>query len=209
MKHKTTILTSLACLIPLLLGVILYNKLPESIATHFNSEGIADDYSSKNFTVFILPLIFLMVNLFVSFMINNDPKKANVSQKMKNLLLWLIPVLSNIVMSTTFGLAMGIKLDITTIVFSMVGILFTVLGIILPKLKRNYTIGIKLPWTLNDDYNWEKTHSLAGKIWIIGGIILFINGIFNMGASITVLVIILLILIPTIYSYLIFKNPNN
>ena len=208
MKHKTTLLTSLACLLPILLGVVLYNKLPDTIATHFNSEGVADGFSSKTFTVFGLPSIFLLTNLFVSFMINNDPKKTNVSQKMKNIFLWLVQAISIIVMSSTFAIAMGIKLSIETIVLSMLGGLFIVLGLLLPKLKRNYTIGIKLPWTLNDDYNWEKTHQLAGLVWSIGGIVLFINGLFNLASSITIIVVILLVLIPTIYSYLIFKKGN-
>ena len=87
------------------------------------------------------------------------------------------------------------------------GVLFLVLGFILPKCKQNYTIGLKLPWTLHDEENWDKTHKLAGKLWIYGGIIMAIAGLFNL-TFVFMTIIFLLIIIPTVYSYLLYRNKN-
>ena len=95
MKKKinlTMILTTLICLLPMLLGIVLYDKLPEQIPTHFNFEGVADDYSPKAFACFGLPLIMLGLNIIVQFALGTDPKKDNVASIMKKISVWIVPV---------------------------------------------------------------------------------------------------------------------
>ncbi|MDK6729488.1 SdpI family protein, partial [Aerococcus urinae] len=82
------------------------------------------------------------------------------------------------------------------------GVLFIAIGNYMPKTRRNYTVGIRLPWTLDNDDNWIKTHRLAGKIWVIGGLIIFFNSFVQIAVTfVLVFTLIIMIVVPMIYSY--------
>ena len=86
-----------------------------------------------------------------------------------------------------------------------VGIVFVVVGNYLPKCRQNYTVGIKLPWTLHDENNWNATHRFAGPVWMAGGVSLTILGIFGLELLFAAVLLIIAIL-PMIYSYLYYKK---
>ena len=89
----------------------------------------------------------------------------------------------------------------------MVGILFVVIGNYLPKTKQSYTMGIKLPWTLASEENWNRTHRLAGFLWVIGGILLILLTLLRLWNTWTfLLVIIPMSVVPMIYSYLLYRK---
>ena len=119
----------------------------------------------------------------------------------------IVPVCSLLCGICIYANALGYKISVESIMPVFVGILFFVLGFILPKCKQNYTIGIKLPWTLHDEENWNKTHKLAGKLWICGGIIMIVSGLFNL-TFIFVTIIFALVIIPTVYSYLLYRKQK-
>ena len=76
------------------------------------------------------------------------------------------------------------------------------IGNYMPKIRRNYTIGISLPWTLDNNDNWIRTHRLAGKMWVIGGVLLFVNAFIQIAVDLVVLLIFgIVIVVPMIYSY--------
>ena len=87
------------------------------------------------------------------------------------------------------------------------GILFLVIGNYLPKCKQNYTIGIKLPWTLNDEENWNKTHRFAGVVWTICSIVIIVGSFFNKGAFYTTFPsLFVMVFAPLIYSYIYYRK---
>lgn len=144
---KTIIITTLITLLPILLGLALWNKLPETIATHWGADGQANGWSSKAFAVFGLPCILAAIHLFTVCITLNDPKKKNIHKKPLTLVFWLVPVISIAANGMTYLLALGIDIDIVSILLALVGIMFIALGNYMPKLQQNYTVGIKLPWT--------------------------------------------------------------
>jgi uncharacterized membrane protein len=89
------------------------------------------------------------------------------------------------------------------------GLMFMVIGNLLPKCKRNRSIGIKVPWALADDENWNKTHRFAGKVWVLGGAVMMASAV--LGSFVLFFVISLLMcIVPTLYSYLFYrKNKKN
>ncbi len=209
------ILSSIVCLLPLLLSFALYNDLPEQIAIHWNSAGNPDNFVPKPLAALGLPFLFLIINLFSKVHLNNDPKRANTSQAMQIFAAWTPPVLSLVLVPITLFIAMGINISISLVVPVLVGLLFIVCGNYLPKNRQNYTIGIKLPWTLHDADNWNKTHRLAGYLYILGGILLIAGafifdntGTIN-GLSLAVFVVILLVIVPVIYSFLLYKKKGS
>lgn len=211
MKNKKMILlTSLLTLFPIVVGLILWNQLPDQIATHFNSEGIADGYSSKLFAVIGLPMLILVIHLFCIFMTSQDPKNKDISNKINSLILWICPLVSLFATLAVYPYALGYDLNSSFLTSVLLGVMFIVIGNYLPKCRQNYTIGIKLPWTLSDEDNWNKTHRLAGKLWFIGGLIILLNAFVHLaGMWIMLGMLLIMTLIPTVYSYLYYRKKDH
>lgn len=212
-KYKITIIiTTLITLLPILFGLIVWNRLPEQIVTHWGADGQADGYSGKAFAVFGIPCILAVLQLFVSFITLNDPKWRNIHKKPLALALWIIPVMSVIVNGITYAAALGMEIEVGIIVSILVGVLLIALGNYMPKLQQNYTIGIRVPWTLNSTENWNRTHRLGGKTFILGGFLLIITGFLGnaMGDYGTLAALIVIVLIcagvPAVYSFWLFKR---
>lgn len=208
-KHiKTIIITSVLALAPMIVGLVLWDKLPESIPTHFGINNEPDGWSSKPFAVFGLPLFMLAVHLVCIFATKVDPKHNNINDKVFTLILYIIPAVSLLMCTMIYPIALGkeVKIGLFTILF--MGLIFIIIGNYLPKCKQSYTIGIKLPWTLDDSENWTKTHALAGKLWVACGLIIIATA-FLESPFIFFPVVLVMILVPTVYSYILYKKKKD
>ena len=208
--RKTLIITTILILLPMLAGIILWNQLPQQFPTHFNAAGEVDGWSSKAFGVFGLPLILVAFQwLCVVGSLKMDPKAENLQGKMFSLVLWIIPVLSVVMNALVYCTAMGMDMKVQVIVPLLVGLLLVIIGNWLPKCKPTWTLGIKLPWTLADEDNWNHTHRFAGPIWVAGGMVIMLCALIG-GALLWVMPAALaaMVLAPTVYSYLLFKGKN-
>lgn len=205
--RKTVILTTLVCLLPIVAGVILYPRLPEQMATHWGLGNEPNGWSSKAFAVFGLPGLLAALNLILPFALSADPKKQNMSPALVNISLWVIPVVSVMCSAMTLCYALGYSVSVARIVPAFVGVLFIIFGNYLPKTKQSYSMGIKLPWTLNSEENWNRTHRLSGFLWVIGGALFLMLTFFGWWNLYVLLGIILaMTLIPTVYSYLLYRK---
>ncbi len=208
-KHlKTIIITSVLTLAPMIVGLILWDKLPMEIPTHFNFNNEPDSYSSKAFAVFGLPLLMLAMHIVCIFATKVDPKMSNISDKVFTMVLYIIPAVSLLMCALVYPVALGKEIQAGTVAILFLGLVFTVSGNYLPKCKQSYTVGIKLPWTLEDAENWNKTHTLAGKVWFAGGIIIIATS-FLENAVIFFGITAIMILVPTVYSYLLYKKKKD
>ena len=176
-NKKTLIITSIVTILPVLIGIICWNRLPDVMATHFGFNNEANGFSSKAFAVFGLPLILLAVLWVGAFVTAHDPKRQNISPKMFSLMLWIAPVISLVAATTIYPVNLGYELDIAFFSELLVGLMFIIIGNYLPKARQNYTIGIKIPWTLANEENWNRTHRLAGYLWMICGILIVVIGV--------------------------------
>ncbi|NMD38715.1 MAG: DUF1648 domain-containing protein [Christensenellaceae bacterium] len=206
-KYKTLIITTILCLLPMFIGLIIYNGLPQQIPNKYNLQGEIIGYASKAQVIILQPLILTAINFFMHFMINNSPRMRDQSKVVLNIIAWFIPVLSLIVFSFQVFGAKFYGGNINKLVNIGLGLVFIIIGNYMPKFKRNYIMGIKIPWTLDNEENWNKTHRLAGFIWVIGGILFVVFTIFNL-RIISAISFAVMILIPIIYSYLIYKKQN-
>lgn len=204
---KTLVVTSIVILLPILAGLILRDKLPDEIATHFNAAGVADGFSSKTFAVFGLPMFLLILHWVCVLATSADPKNKNHSGKMLNIVFWICPLCSLLCSTITYTYAMGISLDISLIMPLVFGAMFIIIGNYLPKCKQNYTIGIKISWTLNDEENWNYTHRISGRIWVAGGVMMLLTAVFRQ-AWIFAVITALMVIIPFICSYLFHRKKN-
>ncbi len=202
---KTMIITSIIILAPILVGLIIWDQLPAEMATHFGENGEPNGWSSKEFAVVGLPLFLFAVHWFCAFFTGVDPKKENISNKMMTLVLWICPVVSIVGCGSMYMYAMDNSINTTKIGVLLVACVFLVIGNYMPKMKQNYSLGIKAPWTLNSEENWNRTHRLGGYVFMAGGILTLIAGFTEMFWLIIV-VIAMCAAIPVIYSYILFKK---
>ena len=107
-SKKEIIISTLICLLPILAGLYLYDRLPETIATHFGANGEANGWSSRAFTVFGLPALMAGINLLVWFALHTDPKKKNMNPTLRTLALWIAPTLSVLMYAMTMGNALAL-----------------------------------------------------------------------------------------------------
>ena len=202
---KTLIITSVVILLPILAGVILWNQLPDPMPSHWNASGEIDGWSSKPFAIFGLPLIMLAAQWLCVLGTAADPKKNNHPEKILHLVLWIIPVLSVVMHTFVYLIALGYGVSMEVVMPVLIGVIFTIIGNYLPKCKQNYTIGIKIPWTLNNEENWNKTHRFAGWLWTVCGILIMLTGFFG-GFWIFLIVVLLMVLAPFAYSYILHRK---
>lgn len=206
--RKTLIIGTIIMLLPVLVGLILWNKLPEQVPTHFNTAGEVDGWSSRGFAVFGLPAILMGLHwLCVLGSLLGDPKAENLQGKVFTLVLWICPIISVLMMGLVYCTALGMNMNVQIVLPLLIGLLMVIIGNWLPKCRQTYTLGIKLPWTLASEDNWNRTHRFAGPIWVVSGMVIMVCGLIG-GAFLWVLPVafVVMILAPTVYSYLLFKG---
>ena len=195
----------IAAVFPFVLSAAFYGRLPEKVATHFNGYGVPDGYSSRAFAAFGLPAIFLGCLFLVVFAMRFDPKYKNLGNKVPRLIPWFLAVFFIVIQSVIIGFALNAAFNVTAAIHLMVGILFIVIGNYLPKTKQNYTVGIKLPWTLESTENWNRTHRIGGFVWVIGGALMIVLGLLGR-MDLFFAVLIVMVGVPFAYSFYLYRK---
>lgn len=202
---KVLVITSIMILLPMLVGIVLWNQLPEQIPSHWNAAGEIDGWSGKAFSVFGMPLILLAAQWLCLLGTLADPKRDRHPEKIVHLVLWIIPVLSLFLHTVTYAVALGQAVRMEVVMPVFIGLVLAIVGNYLPKCKQNYTIGIKIPWTLSSEENWNRTHRFAGRLWVVCGLIIILTGFFG-GFWVFFGIVLLMVLAPCIYSYLLHRK---
>ena len=201
-NKKTLIIASIITILPILIGIYFWDRLPDVMATHFGTDNQANGFSSKPVAVFGIPLLCLAILWVGAVVTAHDPRKQNISPKMFALVLWIAPIVSLLSAATVYPLNLGYAVDITYVAGLFLGVLLVVVGNYMPKARQNYTIGIKLPWTLANEENWNRTHRFAGYLWIVCGILVVVLTLFRvLKPSLMIGLIAAIVLLPTGYSF--------
>ncbi len=195
------ILSSVVTLLPVLYGILFWDKLPDSFTTHWGADGIADGTGSKAFVVFGIPAIFLAVNLLCVFCTYLDKHNREKNQKAMGVIFWIMPILSVLINCVIYKMTGSNAFDFFWLFPVMFGVLFIVLGNYMPKTASNRTLGIKTRLTLGNEENWNKTHRLAGRVWVAGGVIILASAFLPLKWSIGILLVIIFALIGIPYGY--------
>lgn len=204
-NNSQIILSTLICLVPIALTLVLFKKLPEQVPIHFDMNGDPDNYASKAVAGFLFPCLLAILNLFVHFMMNADPKKQNANKIIKLVGFWTFPVVSLITVPITLFKGLDYNVPVVPICTALVGLLFLIIGNYLPKSRQSYTVGIRLPWTLDNEENWNKTHRFGGFVWVLGGLVVIVNAFIG-NYNIMFAVIALVVILPIGYSYLYYRK---
>ena len=204
MDKRFLLLSTLVCLLPIAFYLFVYDQLPEQMAMQWNLEGQVNWYAPKLTAVLSLPLSLAAIHLATLFLRRFDPKRENTSAAMQTILDWLIPVLS--ILINTYSILQNTGADIPTAVpLILVGIILIIIGNYLPKSRQNYTVGIRIPWTLHDADNWNKTHRLAGPLVMLGGVAMIIAALTPFKSLLWLIlilaVVVLIVAVPCLYSF--------
>ncbi len=207
--NKTKIIiSSLIILLPMLVGLILWNLLPDVMDTHWGASGQVDGRGGKIIPVVVLPLIMLVTHLTCMLITIKENSNKNQNPKPMGIIYWICPGLSLYTSAIIYALNFGLKFNAAVITFIPIGALFIVIGNYMPKCRQNRTLGVKLSWTLGSEANWNATHRLAGKVWVAGGIVMLLAAFIPYEWVLVVMVsgIALMVIIPVVYSYWFYKR---
>ena len=203
-----TIISSIITLLPMLIGVALWDKLPDEMVSHIGLSGSPDAMSSKAAMVFGLPLVMLAVHLLGLFLGDKDPGHKKQPKKATGIVFWVIPVASLFVNSLMYFTALEMDFNPMMLVVGFLAFMFMVVGNYLPTCKQSATMGIKIKWTLENAENWRATHRFSGKVWFICGLLL-IPCVFlpeKYAPALLISIIVPVALLPVCYSYLYYKK---
>lgn len=197
---KQIILTLALTLLPMLVGLLLWDRLPPEIPTHFGVDEQPNGYSSRTFAVLGLPGFLAALELFCVFGTATDPRRRGIDRRLLGLLLWIIPLISIGCCGVCYATALGYSVRTGMVICLLLGAIITVLGNYLPKCSRNYSVGIRTRWALEDPENWRCTHRLAGFTFTLGGLLTMVLAFL---APVWCLAVALAAaLLPVLYSYI-------
>lgn len=190
--------------------VILYPRLPETVPIHWNANNEIDGWTGKGAVLLMALLPLLMLGLFVVIP-KIDPKKESFQKHagVYQMLSIFMTIFMAVVSWMTPLTALGMDLPMGLLVNLGLGLLFVLLGNQMPRIRHNYTFGIRTPWTLASETVWKKTHRFCGFVFLIGGLVMMISGFFTGIASVIGAAVLLVgCLIGIIYSWWVYKRET-
>lgn len=208
-EYKMKIVLSMVLtMLPSIIGLLLWNQLPDTMTSHWGADGVADGTASKVFMVFGMPAILAGLNVVCILATALDPKQAGQNKKAMSIMFWIMPLISVAIMSSVYAVSLGRAVDVFVVMPLLVGVMFVAMGNYMPKVKQNARMGVKIYWTLHNEENWNKTHRFAGKIWVIGGVVVMLTALLPSKWMVSVLIpmILLLAFAPMVYSYCIYRR---
>lgn len=210
LKNEITlwILTAL----PLAYLTLIWNTLPDQVALHFNINGKPDRIGNKMELFVLIAALNLGLYLLFLFLPKIDPKKtlSKIGNKY-NLIRFILAIFFSILSLLMITSAKDFSLSFHNSIFIIVGLFIAILGNYFQAIKPNYFIGIRTPWTLKNEVSWKKTHRMGGRLWLAGGILLIILSFLLDPAHLFLpfmSIIIVISLIPAVYSYWIYKKET-
>ncbi len=172
MKWKILIITCIVCLLPILAGVALWDRLPESIAIHFDMNNNPDNFASKGFAIFAVPAMMVLLQVFCCVINDVNAKKFGDRRKLELVTKWTIPVMTILLQGVTFIYALGTAVDIRRVAMAIVGAVMIVIGNYLPKL--DYVKNIQA-----DTEKARKINRFIGFATVIMGILAICTLLFR------------------------------
>jgi uncharacterized membrane protein len=212
MNMKKTELVILGIiLVSFILGIYFYPLMPEKIASHWNAQGQVNGYLPKFWGLFLMPFLSIALFLLFVFIPKIDPLKSNIKRFRKyydRFILLIIAFLFYVYLLTIFW-NIGMRFNLGQGLVPAFAILFYYCGILIENAKRNWSIGIRTPWTLSNEKVWEKTHKVGGKLFKIAGVIALFGALFPDYALFYIIIpVILVVAYAFVYSYLEYQKET-
>lgn len=213
LAHANHILVALIILLPLAYAATVYPTLPATIPTHFGIDGQPNAWGSRDM-IWFTPILFGVISTALYLLIRNlpkiDPKKAagapaELYNKLSILLVVFLCAINLVIMyATVTG-----SVNITKVMLPLLGLFFLVMGNYMHSIKPNYFIGLRVPWTLENEDNWRKTHQLMSKYWVAGGVLMTLASLVLPRVAALIVfgaILVVMTVVPVVYSYRYFRS---
>jgi uncharacterized membrane protein len=201
---------------PAIYLALVWKKMPEKVAMHFDLSGKPDRMGNRQ-ELLTMMIILIITNLIIYLILTNiyriDPKRSAAENKTRlhrlafGVVVFMSAMLFMILYSSSHG---NVRFSMNLVLAAM-GLLFAFIGNYMHNIKPNYFAGFRLPWTLENEENWRKTHALGGKLWFGGGLLLGVTCIFlpsKIAMVVFFIVMGVITLIPIVYSYRLYKKQK-
>ncbi len=200
-------------LLTLVAWLIALPHLPATMPIHWGANGEADGFATKINAMILTVGIMVLIYFVIAFVPRIDPRKENYKyfSKTYNIVLNAVLLLFFFVNMSTILQGLGYNVPMSYIAPIMAGLVFIIIGNYLQRVRSNYFMGIRTPWTLSNETVWKKTHRLSGKVFFIGGLLILISAFLPDGYKSVIMwgSIVLCVAIPYLYSYLAYKKEMN
>jgi uncharacterized membrane protein len=209
MKITRTSLLSMALVaVSFIATAVLYDRLPESVPTHWNARGVADRFTPKPWGPFLLPLTMLGVFALLFVLPRISPRGYRMERFQRVFEILQAAILGFLLVLALLALlaGTGAPVPMGRAIYAATGLLFAVLGNFMGKLTKNFFVGIRTPWTLASDEVWLRTHRLGGKTFVLAGLGLFVSGLVGGGSVAVFVAVAVAVGIPVLYSCVLYRR---
>jgi uncharacterized membrane protein len=200
------ILSTAALLLPVVVGLVLWSRLPDSVATHFDFNNVPNGWSPKWVVVFGIPAFLLVIHLlslWATLRVDGEKKGLPIG-----LLCWIVPAITFMTEGMVYAYALEVAVDIGLVACLLIGVLFVALGNYLPKCQVNSVCGVRVPWTMKDPDIWARTHRVAGISMVSCGVAILVGAWFESLRVVLFGLFFVAVLVPLVYSYVIYKKKK-
>ena len=215
-KNLSGFATVVIWLLPVLYFLNVYNTIPQTVPLHFGLDGKPNRFGSKDELIWlfiVLSILAIGIYFLIRYLPRIDPKKtAGYSAGTFKKLSFSLVVFFSALQLFIINSAITGSFTISKFMLPLMGLFFSYLGNLMHSVKPNYFFGIRTPWALEDENTWRATHQLASKLWLAGGIAITITTLlfpYKTGFILFMCIILLITLIPVVYSYRYYKQHKN
>jgi uncharacterized membrane protein len=199
----------------ILIAICAFPFLPARVPIHWGVSGQANGYGSKWVNTLMFPLVSIGIYLLLRFVTSIGPRlggrnNSAANAQLRTPLLVGILLFFLVVQLCVTAISLGIRIDITFVLNLAISILFIVIGNFMGKLRRNFWMGIRTPWTITSDVAWERTHRLGGWLFVAVGLLgIPCSFVPVLRFWFIIPMIILVCVFLTIYSYICYRQNTN
>ncbi len=202
MNNKWKIVISLIVIaMTSIVGLILWDKLPAQLPVHFNLQNEPDNFMPKAGAIFGIPAFLMAIQLLCLLDSYIQMKKNGKIRDYLPYIIWLVPAIAILVMGCIIMFSLDIKFNLMLFVTIFLGVLFVILGNVMPKVTQNMIFGIRIYWTLKNEDNWFHTLRVGGFVFVIGGLLMIFTSLLE-NICITTALLIAIAIIPIAYSWI-------
>ena len=206
--NRGEVLGLMLVLAAILISVVLYPRLPETLPSHWNFRGQADGFVHKPFGPFLGPAMMTGVLLLFMALPAISPRgfRFETFRPVWAILEGSILGLLFLIHALALMQAMGKPVDMNRGVAAGVGLLLVVLGNFMGKVTRNFFVGIRTPWTLASEEVWLRTHRFGGRLFVLAGLVLFVSAFLGGGWVVAAIAVGSATVLSVVYSYVVYRR---
>jgi len=207
-RNRANLLSYLFIIAAVGVAAFLYPSLPDPMPSHWNMHGEVDGYTSKLWGVTILPLSAILVFVVMRLIPVISPKGYRTESFANVLHIFQVTIVgfTSLVAILVLLEAKGINVYINKVIYGALGALFIVMGNYFGKIRKNFFLGIRTPWTLASDEVWARTHRLAGRLFVLLGVFMLAGIFVTLQPWLLIGMIVVIALVPVVYSYLVYRR---